>query len=147
MYSEAKLAFYIYLWFPKTKGTTYVYDSFFRPMVLKHEPEIDRNLLELRTAAGDIALMYWRKAASYGQTRIFDIFQFIVSQSTSSKSSPSAPQVCTWTYTNLYSTYLTNNIQNQCDFSYKFHECSHKCKALEFTNLLLPHQNRDQHQL
>nr|GLL48405.1 putative HVA22-like protein g isoform X2 [Ipomoea trifida] len=92
MYSEAKLAFYIYLWFPKTKGTTYVYDSFFRPMVLKHEPEIDRNLLELRTAAGDIALMYWRKAASYGQTRIFDIFQFIVSQSTSSKSSPSAPQ-------------------------------------------------------
>nr|GMD63409.1 putative HVA22-like protein G isoform X1 [Ipomoea batatas] len=54
--------------------------------------EIARNLMELRTAAGDIALMYWRKASSYGQTRIFDIFQFIVSQSTSSKSFSSAPQ-------------------------------------------------------
>nr|GME10403.1 putative HVA22-like protein G isoform X1 [Ipomoea batatas] len=36
------------------------------PMGLKHEPEIDCNLLELR---GDIAPMYWRKASSYGQTR------------------------------------------------------------------------------
>ncbi|KAF5956006.1 hypothetical protein HYC85_008862 [Camellia sinensis] len=65
MYSEAKLAFFIYLWYPKTKGTTYVYDSFFRPYIAKHEPEIDRNLLELRTRAGDIAVSYWQRAASY----------------------------------------------------------------------------------
>ncbi|VFQ76895.1 unnamed protein product [Cuscuta campestris] len=90
MYSEAKLAFYIYLWFPKTKGTTYVYNSFFRPLVLKHEHEIDHNLLELRIKAGDIALMYWQRAASYGQTRVFEILQFIVMQSTSFGSSPSA---------------------------------------------------------
>ncbi|KAL5154561.1 HVA22-like protein i [Glycine soja] len=57
---EAKLAFVIYLWYLKKKGmefitvgTTYVYDSFFRPYVAKHETEIDRNLLELRTRAGD----------------------------------------------------------------------------------------------
>ncbi|XP_075516229.1 putative HVA22-like protein g [Primulina tabacum] len=81
MYGEAKLAFFIYLWFPKTKGTTYVYDSFFRPYVAKHETEIDRNLLELRTRAGDMALLYWQKAASYGQTRIFDVLQYIASQS------------------------------------------------------------------
>ncbi|KAL2512896.1 HVA22-like protein i [Abeliophyllum distichum] len=56
MYSEAKLAFFLYLWFPKTKGTTYVYDSFFRPYVAKHETDIDRNLLELRTRAGDMAV-------------------------------------------------------------------------------------------
>ncbi|KAJ0791000.1 hypothetical protein HanOQP8_Chr01g0000701 [Helianthus annuus] len=49
MYSEAKLAFYIYLWYPKTMGTTYVYDSFFKPYISKHEPEIDRNLMELKT--------------------------------------------------------------------------------------------------
>ncbi|XP_070668556.1 putative HVA22-like protein g [Malus domestica] len=54
MYSEAKLLFVIYLWFPKTKGTSYVYDSFFRPYLAKHENEIDRNLLELRTRAGDM---------------------------------------------------------------------------------------------
>lgn len=64
------------------QGTTYVYDSFFRPYVAKHETEIDRNLLELRTRAGDIAVLYWQKASSYGQTRILDILQYIASQST-----------------------------------------------------------------
>ncbi|PSS31262.1 HVA22-like protein [Actinidia chinensis var. chinensis] len=82
MYSEAKLAFFIYLWYPKTKGTTYVYDSFFRPYVAKHETEIDRNLLELRTRAGDIVVLYWQRAASYGQTRIFEIMQYVAAQST-----------------------------------------------------------------
>lgn len=82
MYSEAKLAFFIFLWYPKTKGTTYVYDSFFRPYVAKHETEIDRNLLELRTRAGDIAVVYWQRAFSYGQTRVFDILQFVAAQST-----------------------------------------------------------------
>lgn len=81
MYSEAKLAFVIYLWCPKTKGTTYVYDAFFRPVILRHEPEIDKNLLELRVRAGDMFFLYWQKAASYGQTRVFDILQYIASQS------------------------------------------------------------------
>ncbi|KAL6574448.1 HVA22-like protein i [Orobanche hederae] len=82
MYGEAKLAFFIYLWFPKTKGTTYVYNSFFRPYVEKHEPEIDRNLLELKTRAGDMLVLYWQKAASYGQTRFLEILQYVASQST-----------------------------------------------------------------
>ncbi|CAL5205442.1 unnamed protein product [Lathyrus oleraceus] len=81
MYSEAKLAFFIYLWYPKTKGTTYVYESFFRPYVAKHETDIDRNLMELRTRAGDFAVTYWQKAASYGQTRVFDILQYVAAQS------------------------------------------------------------------
>ncbi|XP_035548766.1 putative HVA22-like protein g [Juglans regia] len=91
MYSEAKLAFFIYLWYPKTKGTTYVYDSFFRPYLAKHETEIDRNLLELRTRAGDIAVLYWQRAASYGQTRIYDILQYVATQSTP-RPRPSQPQ-------------------------------------------------------
>ncbi|WOH00696.1 hypothetical protein DCAR_0520070 [Daucus carota subsp. sativus] len=82
MYSEAKLFFFIYLWYPKTKGTTYVYDSFFRPYIAKHEMDIDRNLLELKTRAGDYAILYWQRAASYSQTRVFDILQYIASQST-----------------------------------------------------------------
>ncbi|XP_051139594.1 putative HVA22-like protein g [Andrographis paniculata] len=90
MYGEAKLAFFIYLWFPKTKGTTYVYSSFFKPYIAKHETDIDRNLLELRTRAGDMAVLYWQRAASYGQTRIFDILQYIASQSTPPK--PAQPQ-------------------------------------------------------
>ncbi|XP_068304945.1 putative HVA22-like protein g [Pyrus communis] len=91
MYSEAKLLFIIYLWFPKTKGTTYVYDSFFRPYLAKHENEIDRNLLELRTRAGDMAILYWQRAASYSQTRIFDILQYVAAQSTPSPR-PAQPQ-------------------------------------------------------
>ncbi|KAJ9554953.1 hypothetical protein OSB04_009567 [Centaurea solstitialis] len=71
MYSEAKLAFYIYLWYPIRKGTTYVYDSFFRPYISKHGTDIDRNLTELRTREGDIIVSYWQRAATYGQTRIF----------------------------------------------------------------------------
>ncbi|KAL2894829.1 HVA22-like protein i [Bienertia sinuspersici] len=82
MYSEAKLAFIIYLWYPRTKGTTYVYDSFFKPYITKHETEIDRNLLELRIRAGDMAYMYCQKAASYGQTRVFEILQYVAAQST-----------------------------------------------------------------
>ncbi|KZV39712.1 hypothetical protein F511_14179 [Dorcoceras hygrometricum] len=92
MYGEAKLAFFIYLWFPKTKGTTYVYDSFFRPYVAKHETEIDRSLLELRTRAGDMVLLYWQKAASYGQTRIFDVLQYIASQSSPPRRTQSSQQ-------------------------------------------------------
>ncbi|XP_062164811.1 putative HVA22-like protein g [Alnus glutinosa] len=92
MYSEAKLAFFIYLWYPKTKGTTYVYDSFFRPYVAKHETEIDRSLLELRTRAGDIAVLYWQRAASYGQTRIFEILQYVAAQSTPQSRPPQRQQ-------------------------------------------------------
>ncbi|XP_072982059.1 putative HVA22-like protein g [Typha latifolia] len=81
MYSEAKLAFIVYLWFPKTKGTSYVYGSFFRPYIAKHETEIDRNLLELRTRAGDMAVLYSQRAINYGQTRVFQVIQYVASQS------------------------------------------------------------------
>ncbi|KAM0056916.1 hypothetical protein Hdeb2414_s0006g00224121 [Helianthus debilis subsp. tardiflorus] len=90
MYSEAKLAFYIYLWYPKTKGTVYVYDSFFKPYIEKHEPEIDRNLTELKTRAGNMFVLYWQRAASYGQTRILDILQYIASQSATKPHTPSS---------------------------------------------------------
>ncbi|CAL9207290.1 unnamed protein product [Musa hybrid cultivar] len=86
MYGEAKLAFFVYLWYPKTKGTAYVYETFFRPYVAKHENDIDRNLLELRTRAGDIVVLNLQKVASYGQTRIFEILQYVASQSPSQSS-------------------------------------------------------------
>lgn len=64
------------------QGTTYVYDSFFKPYIAKHENEIDRNLLELKTRAGDIVVLYWQRAAKSCQTRIFDILQYVAAQST-----------------------------------------------------------------
>ncbi|CAN6242814.1 unnamed protein product, partial [Urochloa humidicola] len=85
MYSEAKLAFIVYLWYPKTRGTAYVYESFFKPYIAKHETEIDRNLLELRTRAGDMAVLYFQKVANYVQTRSYEILQYIASQSPSQR--------------------------------------------------------------
>lgn len=64
------------------QGTSYVYESFFQPYISKHETEIDRNLSELRTMAGDMTVLYWQRTASYIQTRTFDIIQYVASQST-----------------------------------------------------------------
>jgi receptor expression-enhancing protein 1/2/3/4 len=111
MYSEAKLAFIVYLWYPKTQvwfpaicvsvtcyflllvcnkgsfqGTSYVYESFFKPYIAKHESEIDRSLLELRTRASDMAVVYFHKVADYSQTRFHEILQYIASQSQTQRS-------------------------------------------------------------
>ncbi|KAJ6778496.1 HVA22-LIKE PROTEIN [Salix koriyanagi] len=51
MYGEVKLAFFIYLWYPKTKGTGYVYESMLRPFVTRHETDIERKLQEMKTRA------------------------------------------------------------------------------------------------
>ncbi|ONK80159.1 uncharacterized protein A4U43_C01F14520 [Asparagus officinalis] len=93
MYNEAKLAFFIYLWCPKSKGTKYVYEAFFRPFMAKHESEIDRNLLELRTSAGDVAVIYWQKSVSYGQTRFFEVLRYVASQSKTEPQSGTANPV------------------------------------------------------
>jgi hypothetical protein len=65
------------------QGTAYVYESFFKPYIAKHETEIDRNLLELRTRAGDMTVLYFQKVANYVQTRSYEILQYIASQSQS----------------------------------------------------------------
>lgn len=77
---------YLLMWivsayFCGSQGTTYVYETFFKPLVAKHETEIDRNLLELRLRAGDMMVFGWQKAASYGQTRFLEILHYVASQS------------------------------------------------------------------
>ncbi|KAG6512016.1 hypothetical protein ZIOFF_030107 [Zingiber officinale] len=78
MYSEGKLALYIFLWYPKLRGTNYVYDTFFKPYLTKYESEIDCNLHELRVRAADIMLMYWQKAAIYGRTSFFEVLNYVI---------------------------------------------------------------------
>ncbi|KAJ7967219.1 HVA22-like protein [Quillaja saponaria] len=80
-YGEAKLAFFVYLWYPKTKGTANVYGSFFRPYMMKHEEEIDHRIWELRVKFGDIAILFWQKALNYSQRGFNDILQYVYSQS------------------------------------------------------------------
>lgn len=85
MYGEAKVAFILYLWYPKTKGTSYVYETFVRPFVAKHEVDIDRSLHEFKTRAGDMAVLYGRKSSSYVQARVFDVLQYVATQSSKAR--------------------------------------------------------------
>eukprot|EP00252_Welwitschia_mirabilis_P006724 TRINITY_DN17625_c0_g1_i1.p1 TRINITY_DN17625_c0_g1~~TRINITY_DN17625_c0_g1_i1.p1 ORF type:complete len:276 (+),score=47.95 TRINITY_DN17625_c0_g1_i1:275-1102(+) len=92
MYSEAKLAFIVYLWYPKTKGTTYVYEAFVKPFVMKHEVDIDRNIHELKTRAGDMIILYGRKSTIYVQARFLDLLQYVAAQSSPARTVPPVHQ-------------------------------------------------------
>ncbi|CAL4916211.1 unnamed protein product [Urochloa decumbens] len=93
LYSEAKLMFFIYLWCPKTKGTTYVYETFFRPYISQHENDIDRNILEFRARASDMLIIYWQKSATLGQHTFFNILKYVAApQSPSQLSRPPPSQ-------------------------------------------------------
>lgn len=81
MYGEAKLALFIYLWYPKTKGTSYIYGTFVRPLISQHEPEIDRKIMEWRTRSFDMAIYYWANFAHLGQAKFFEILHYVAGQS------------------------------------------------------------------
>ncbi|EEE50652.1 hypothetical protein OsJ_30877 [Oryza sativa Japonica Group] len=81
LYSEAKLMFFIYLWCPRTKGTSYVYETFFRPYISQYENDIDCSILDLRVRAGDMLVVYWQKVAIIGQTTFFNILKYASAQS------------------------------------------------------------------
>ncbi|KAK6139866.1 hypothetical protein DH2020_026380 [Rehmannia glutinosa] len=81
MYGEMKLALFIYLWYPKTKGTGFVYDTLLRPYVSKHETDIDRSLFEFRDRAWNLAIYYWHNCTELGSTKILQFLQFVSSQS------------------------------------------------------------------
>jgi receptor expression-enhancing protein 1/2/3/4 len=65
-----------------------VYESFFKPWIAKYEADIDHNLLELRTRACDMAVLYFQKVSNYGQTRLYEILQYVASQSQTQTSRP-----------------------------------------------------------
>ncbi|KAJ6406737.1 hypothetical protein OIU84_010281 [Salix udensis] len=81
MYGEVKLAFFIYLWYPKTKGTSYIYDTLLKPLVARHETDIERKLHEMQARGWDFAMHYWHKYTELGQTKFFEALQYLASQS------------------------------------------------------------------
>ncbi|KAI3747121.1 hypothetical protein L6452_09568 [Arctium lappa] len=87
MYGELKLALIIYLWYPKTKGTGFVYDAMLRPFIVRHETDIEKSLKQLRDRAWDVAIYYWQNSTELGQTKFFDIIQYLVSKPSSSRQS------------------------------------------------------------
>ncbi|KAF2289660.1 hypothetical protein GH714_037760 [Hevea brasiliensis] len=80
MYGEIKLALFICLWYPKTKGTGYIYETLLRPFVTRHETDIERKLLELRARAWDFALYYWQNCTDLGQSAFFQVLEYLTAQ-------------------------------------------------------------------
>ncbi|PIN06587.1 HVA22/DP1 protein [Handroanthus impetiginosus] len=89
MYDEMKLALFIYLWYPKTKGTGYIYETLLRPYVSRHETDIDRSLIEFRDRAWNLAVYYWHNCTELGSTKILEFLHYVTSQSARSTQSNS----------------------------------------------------------
>lgn len=98
MFHGCKCGCLTQIWNAVVQGTTYIYHSLLRPFVAKHESEIDQNLNELRTRAGDVALLWWQRGSMYVQARFFELLQFLAAQSdraqqvsVSTQGAPGAP--------------------------------------------------------
>lgn len=63
------------------QGTGYIYETLLRPFVIKHETDIDKNLQELRTRTWDLAIYYYHNCTELGQTKFFQVIEYLASQS------------------------------------------------------------------
>ncbi|XP_073155408.1 putative HVA22-like protein g [Henckelia pumila] len=82
MYGEVKLALFIFLWYPNTKGSGFVYEKLLQPYVSKHETDIERSLWEFRQRAWNLAIYFWQNCTELSSTKILQFFQFVTSQAT-----------------------------------------------------------------
>ena len=92
MYGEVKLMLFIYMWYPKTRGTNYVYETVLRPYVSKHENDIDRTIQEWKARGWDYAIFYWQYCAQFGQNAFVQILQQLASQSSKISTTPKSEE-------------------------------------------------------
>lgn len=67
------------------QGAVYIYNTFLRPVLMKHEKEIDRKLMEVWCRGKDFAVQNAQKIAYQGQAKFFDILQFVTTQAASAQ--------------------------------------------------------------
>ncbi|KAK8504340.1 hypothetical protein V6N12_032842 [Hibiscus sabdariffa] len=91
MYSEMKIGMLVYLWYPKTKGTGYVYDTLFRPFMARHETEVDRQIQEIKAKIWDLISKYCQHFAEMGQGKFFEMLQYLAIQSLKFKQANQKP--------------------------------------------------------
>lgn len=84
MYSELRLAFLVYLWYPQTRGTDIVYDTFLRPLVMQYQPNIEERLRYLRANAGNILIFYLKNFTDRGYDLFLRGMEYIRSQTSRS---------------------------------------------------------------
>ncbi|XP_047148525.1 putative HVA22-like protein g [Vigna umbellata] len=90
LYGEMKLVFFVWLWYPKTKGTGYIYETFLKPYVSKHENDIDRKIMEWKARGWDYVIFYWQFVAKYGQTAFLQALHQMASQSHKFSANPNS---------------------------------------------------------
>lgn len=56
-----------------------------RPFVENHETDIERSLKALRSKAWDVAIYYWHNSTELGQTKFFEIIDYMVSKPSSTR--------------------------------------------------------------
>ncbi|XP_042391488.1 HVA22-like protein i isoform X1 [Zingiber officinale] len=91
-YYGAKLGAFLYLWHPRTKGATFVYETYLGPFIAEHESEIDRLLFEFRARATDRGLIAWQMAANYLQTSVSEMMKYAISLMPAKKMNSTEPQ-------------------------------------------------------
>ncbi|KAI5083392.1 hypothetical protein GOP47_0003135 [Adiantum capillus-veneris] len=81
LYGEIKLAFIIYLWHPKTQGTTYVYNTYLKPHLSKNIMDIDEKFKLAQTWVEGMLSMHWRRIHTLGHTKFLEVVNFLSLQS------------------------------------------------------------------
>ncbi|KAJ6817295.1 putative HVA22-like protein g [Iris pallida] len=92
LYSETKLAFFIYLWHPTTQGTTWVYAAFLRPLVRQHEPDIEEKLKHFRAKSADLLLFYIKNFTDQGKNLFLELMHMVVAQTPESSPTTEPPR-------------------------------------------------------
>ncbi|KAL8036426.1 hypothetical protein ABFX02_12G157900 [Erythranthe guttata] len=82
MYRGIKLALFIYLWHPNTKGSGYVYETLLQPYISRHETDIDRSVAEFKERAWNFAIDYWHNCTDLSSQKALQLFKFVVSHCT-----------------------------------------------------------------
>lgn len=70
------------------QGTGFVYQTFLRPYVSRHESEIDRQLMEWKAKGWDMFSRYWGMFAKSGHSAFFQALEYVATQSVRLKVNP-----------------------------------------------------------
>ncbi|OZJ03169.1 hypothetical protein BZG36_04077 [Bifiguratus adelaidae] len=66
-YNELKTVFMVWLILPQTKGSTFLYQTYIHPLLIKHESEIDKALSEAQSRIARAGFFYAKKGIAIGQ--------------------------------------------------------------------------------
>ena len=71
------------------QGAEYIYENILRPVLMKHEKEIDRKLMEVWVRGKDFAVQNMQTVIYYGQIKFFEIMRFLSTQAAATQAAAS----------------------------------------------------------